>query len=129
MKSNLIPELFSQAQIDYLRKIGVRVEYYGSSQSVFNDAANIAIGRVRMFSDGIRKLLSHDESKPGPGLPPLDGTWCPQCGPDVACDEDGCCSACGATCVGEGAEQALAWRAACPWIRREDAVDGREDEA
>ena len=39
------------------------------------------------------------------------GTWCPQCGPDVSCDDDGCCSACGATAVGEGTEQALALRA------------------
>lgn len=39
------------------------------------------------------------------------GTWCPHCGPDVSCDEDGCCAACGATAVGEGVEQALALRA------------------
>ena len=77
MKSSLTLELFSQAQIDFLRRIGVRVEYYGSNQSVFNDAANFADGRVRMFTDGLRKLLSHDEAKPGPGLPPL-GT-CEMC--------------------------------------------------
>ena len=35
------------------------------------------------------------------------GTWCPQCGPDVSCDEDGCCSACGSTSVGDGCEEAL----------------------
>ena len=39
------------------------------------------------------------------------GTWCPQCGPDVLCDEDGCCCTCGANCVGDGVEQALALRA------------------
>jgi len=39
------------------------------------------------------------------------GTWCPQCGPDVACDDNGTCCTCGATAVGEGAEAALAWRA------------------
>lgn len=43
-------------------------------------------------------------------IPPTTwtGTWCPQCGPDVPCDEDGCCSACGSDAVGDGAEQALA---------------------
>jgi len=35
------------------------------------------------------------------------GTWCPQCGPDVKCDEDGCCIECGSTAVGDGAEVAL----------------------
>ena len=45
---------------------------------------------------------------------PWTGTWCPQCGPDVACDDEGCCTSCGATCVGEGVEQALAWRAGVP---------------
>lgn len=24
--------------------------------------------------------------------------WCPQCGPEPRCDEDGCCATCGATC-------------------------------
>lgn len=33
-------------------------------------------------------------------------TWCAQCGPDVAIDEDGCCATCGATATGEGAERA-----------------------
>jgi hypothetical protein len=40
------------------------------------------------------------------------GTWCPQCGPDMPCDEEGCCHSCGAMAVGEGAEQALALRRA-----------------
>lgn len=47
--------------------------------------------------------------EPVPG--PWTGTWCPLCGPGLPCDDDGCCSACGATAVGEGAEQALALRA------------------
>ena len=35
-------------------------------------------------------------------------TWCAECGPNVACDEDGGCEACGALCIGAGAERALA---------------------
>jgi hypothetical protein len=38
-------------------------------------------------------------------------TWCPQCGPGVGIDEDGCCTSCGATATGEGAEQALRLKA------------------
>lgn len=38
------------------------------------------------------------------------GSWCPQCGPDVSIDEDGCCAICGADATGEGAERALALR-------------------
>lgn len=34
-------------------------------------------------------------------------TWCPQCGPRVSVDEDGCCVSCGSTAVGEGANLAL----------------------
>jgi len=36
-------------------------------------------------------------------------TWCPQCGPDVDVDEDGCCDVCGADAVGPGADGA--WQA------------------
>ena len=34
------------------------------------------------------------------------GSWCPQCGPNVKVDEDGCCVTCGCTAVGDGVEQA-----------------------
>lgn len=37
------------------------------------------------------------------------GTWCPQCGPDVAVFEDGC-ALCGTTAMGEGVNEALAQR-------------------
>jgi len=77
MKSSLTPELFSPVQINFLQSIGVRVVYCGSNQSVFNDAADFANGRVRMFTEGLRKLLLHDESKPEAGLPP-EGT-CEMC--------------------------------------------------
>lgn len=32
--------------------------------------------------------------------------WCPQCGPDMAIDEDGCCFVCGSDAHGEGADLA-----------------------
>jgi len=35
------------------------------------------------------------------------GTWCPQCGPNVDADKDGCCRTCGAGCMGPGADEAL----------------------
>lgn len=35
-------------------------------------------------------------------------TWCPQCGPGVFVDEDGCCRGCGSTAVGDGASEACA---------------------
>lgn len=37
-------------------------------------------------------------------------TWCPQCGPAVPVDPDGCCVPCGSTAEGEGAETAVALR-------------------
>lgn len=37
-------------------------------------------------------------------------TWCPQCGPDVSVDEDGCCAVCGADATGDGADLAHAQR-------------------
>ena len=39
-----------------------------------------------------------------------DGAWCAQCGPDTAVDEDGACTSCGADSLGDGAQQAHAWR-------------------
>jgi hypothetical protein len=33
-------------------------------------------------------------------------TWCPECGPDVAVDEDGCCTTCGNGATGPGADAA-----------------------
>lgn len=36
----------------------------------------------------------------------MNDTWCPQCGPDVCCDEDGCCINCGADATGDGVEKA-----------------------
>jgi hypothetical protein len=35
-------------------------------------------------------------------------SWCPQCGPKVFVDEDGCCLMCGADAVGAGVDLALA---------------------
>lgn len=69
MKSSLTPELFSPAQIDFLRYVGVRVEKYTSRdgtehQSVFNDTANFAEGRARRLVEGMAKLLSQDAAKP-----------------------------------------------------------------
>lgn len=46
-------------------------------------------------------------------------TWCPQCGPRVAVDEDGCCASCGADATGEGADRAIAAVAELERIRRE----------
>ena len=49
------------------------------------------------------------------------GSWCPQCGPDVSVDEDGCCLMCGCDAVGAGAETALRLRAARDEARAEIA--------
>ena len=67
--------LFHPMQVEFLRGIGVHVMAHTNSdgtpsQSVFNRAADFANGRVRMFQDGLRKLLLHDESKPSQCLPP-----------------------------------------------------------
>jgi len=36
----------------------------------------------------------------------LDGTWCPECGPGVRVDADGCCTDCGADATGPGSRRA-----------------------
>ena len=33
-----------------------------------------------------------------------EATFCPECGPDVEIDEEGCCLTCGATAVGSAAK-------------------------
>ena len=43
---------------------------------------------------------------------PMNGTWCPECGPNVLVDEEGLCVSCGATAIGNGANRALAVLAA-----------------
>ena len=35
-------------------------------------------------------------------------TWCPECGPSVRVDEDGCCLTCGATATGSAVDAAVA---------------------
>lgn len=35
------------------------------------------------------------------------GSWCPECGPHVGVDEDGCCASCGCQAHGKGADEAL----------------------
>jgi len=47
-------------------------------------------------------------------------TWCPQCGPSAAVDEDGCCLICGCDAVGEGADAAHEDR------RKAEALDALE---
>lgn len=61
---------------------------------------------------------------------PWTGTWCPMCGPDVACDEDGCCAVCGSTCIGPGAEHALAWLGRVRALENELSIaEGERDDA
>ena len=33
--------------------------------------------------------------------------WCPQCGPGLSVDEDGCCMICGADAMGDVANEAM----------------------
>lgn len=53
-------------------------------------------------------------------------TWCPQCGPRVRVDEDGCCLECGATACGAGADAAIIdrHRIAALEAKRQCGVEG-----
>lgn len=57
-RSSLTPEPFSDAQIDFLRSVGVRVvkltTNLRSNQSVFNDRADLAEGRIRQLRNMIK---------------------------------------------------------------------------
>jgi Lar family restriction alleviation protein len=62
----------------------------------------------------------HWNTRAAPPLPEGEhATWCPQYGPRVAVDEDGCCASCGADATGEGADRAIAAVAELERIRRE----------
>ena len=66
IRSSLTPELFSPAQIDFLASIGVRVAPYlnrngTSNQSVFNDRADRAEGRIRALRCSMADALSCDD--------------------------------------------------------------------
>jgi hypothetical protein len=41
------------------------------------------------------------------GFEQPEGTWCPECGPNVKVDEEGLCVSCGAVAIGNGANAAL----------------------
>lgn len=57
----------------------------------------------------VQVVYADSLDRPGTRVDPGEqATWCPECGPRVACDEDGCCAGCGATAVGDGATAALA---------------------
>jgi hypothetical protein len=47
-------------------------------------------------------------------------TWCPQCGPNVKCDDDGTCAHCGCDCIGLGVDAALALLDAAEAVIEED---------
>lgn len=49
----------------------------------------------------------------------VGGSWCPQCGPHVAVDDDGCCQTCGATALGEGTREAHRARIQARRLRRQ----------
>jgi hypothetical protein len=53
-------------------------------------------------------------------------TWCPECGPFVEVDEDGCCVTCGADSTGSGVETALMYFWAAQRIIKAD-VEKDED--
>ena len=40
------------------------------------------------------------EAKAEAGFEKPEGTWCPECGPNVKVDEEGLCVSCGATAIG-----------------------------
>jgi hypothetical protein len=61
--------------------------------------------RIGMALGAYARSLADQPEPPGVSEP---ATWCPQCGPRVAVDEDGCCASCGADAMGPGADQALA---------------------
>lgn len=61
IRSSLAPELFSPAQIEFLSCLGVRVEYLGSNQSVFNDRADRAEGRIQALRCSMADALSCDD--------------------------------------------------------------------
>jgi len=48
----------------------------------------------------VSELLS--AAKQEPGLDKPFASFCPDCGPNVYIDEDGCCSSCGSTAIGDG---------------------------
>ena len=64
-RSSLTPELFTPAQVEFLRSLGVRVEPYtnrdgSANQSVFNDRADVAEGKLRHLRDALADLLWKD---------------------------------------------------------------------
>jgi hypothetical protein len=61
-KGNFTPELFSQPQIEFLRRIGVRVDHCGTHQSVTNESYEYAIGFANVLLDGINKLMFRTSS-------------------------------------------------------------------
>ena len=94
---------------------------YGTQGTAFISVARIWHVSTRDREDGgIRTVVETDDSAylveesiddvmaliTGEALA-KPATWCTECGPNVACDEDGCCALCGALCVGPGAEGAL----------------------
>jgi hypothetical protein len=58
-------------------------------------------------------------------------TLCPQCGPNVGVDEDGCCTTCGADATGPGVEYAESLRSALTmclrWLEAEVARTAGSD--
>lgn len=68
------------------------------------DEARARLATLQTAYDDIKRTLAvaADEMRQ------LRGTWCPECGPGVSVDEDGCCATCGATATGPGVDAIIA---------------------
>ncbi len=76
------------------------------------EAPNLGGNGVAM----VREISKQPEPEPGPEW---KGSWCSQCGFDVWFDEDGLCSTCGSTAVGDGSDEAIEIRAERNKLRAE----------
>ncbi len=79
-----------------------------------NDELKYALVATKEENDQIRPQLKAAQEEirrlQGFGQEEWRGTLCPECGPSVRVDEDGCCSTCGIDAMGLGVETAWLWK-------------------
>lgn len=88
---------------DYVREADGHEDDMWADALGINERAELIAGAI----NSLQPLVDRVRELQGDNLAQWTGTLCPECGPNVLVDEDGCCNGCGACATGRGVEAVI----------------------